>query len=32
MLGDCIWRVCGMIGKLIRRVYLLSQPPVPPSS
>jgi hypothetical protein len=24
MLGDCLWHVYGMIGKLERRVYLLS--------
>ena len=24
MLGDCLWHVYGMIGKLSRRVYLLS--------
>ncbi|HEX6931000.1 MAG TPA: class I SAM-dependent methyltransferase [Streptosporangiaceae bacterium] len=26
MLGDCIWHVYGMIGKLTRRAYLLSRP------
>jgi SAM-dependent methyltransferase len=26
MLGDCLWHVYGMIGKLTRRVYLLSSP------
>jgi SAM-dependent methyltransferase len=26
MLGDCLWHVYGMIGKLERRVYLLSRP------
>lgn len=26
MLGDCLWHVCGMIGKLTRRIYLLSAP------
>jgi SAM-dependent methyltransferase len=26
MLGDCLWHVYGMIGKLNRRVYLLSRP------
>jgi hypothetical protein len=26
MLGDCLWHVYGMIGKLARRIYLLSQP------
>jgi len=25
MLGDCLWRVYGMIGKLSRRVYILSR-------
>lgn len=25
MLGDCLWHVYGMIGKLDRRVYLLSR-------
>ena len=29
MLGDCLWHVYGMIGKLARRVYLLSAPDVP---
>lgn len=29
MLGDCLWHVYGMIGKLARRVYLLSAPGVP---
>jgi hypothetical protein len=24
MLGDCLWHVYGMIGKLNRRVYILS--------
>jgi ubiquinone/menaquinone biosynthesis C-methylase UbiE len=28
MLGDCLWHVYGMIGKLDRRVYVLSQPAV----
>ncbi len=27
MLGDCLWHVSGMIGKLTRRVYILSTPP-----
>ena len=27
MLGDCLWHVYAMIGKLTRRVYLLSGPP-----
>jgi len=27
MLGDCLWHVYAMIGKLTRRVYLLSVPP-----
>jgi ubiquinone/menaquinone biosynthesis C-methylase UbiE len=26
MLGDCLWHVYGMIGKLTRRAYLLSRP------
>ncbi len=26
MLGDCLWHVYAMIGKLVRRVYLLSAP------
>jgi SAM-dependent methyltransferase len=26
MLGDCLWSVYGMIGKLSRRVYVLSRP------
>jgi hypothetical protein len=26
MLGDCLWHVYGMIGKLTRCVYLLSRP------
>ncbi len=26
MLGDCLWHVYGMIGKLSRRVYLLERP------
>jgi hypothetical protein len=26
MLGDCLWHVYAMIGKLSRRVYLLSRP------
>ena len=26
MLGDCLWHVYAMIGKLERRVYLLSRP------
>jgi hypothetical protein len=26
MLGDCLWHVYGMIGKLERRVYILSRP------
>ena len=25
MLGDCLWHVYGMIGKLSRRVYILSR-------
>jgi len=25
MLGDCLWHVYGMIGKLDRRVYVLSR-------
>ena len=29
MLGDCLWPVYGMIGKLARRVYLLSAPDAP---
>ena len=29
MLGDCLWHVYGMIGKLARRVYLLSAPGAP---
>ena len=28
MLGDCLWHVYGMIGKLKGRVYLLSVLPV----
>jgi hypothetical protein len=27
MLGDCLWHVYAMIGKLTRRVYLLTAPP-----
>ena len=27
MLGDCLWHVYAMIGKLTRRVYVLSSPP-----
>ncbi len=26
MLGGCLWHVHGMIGKLTRRVYILSAP------
>jgi hypothetical protein len=26
MLGDCLWHVYGVIGKLTRRVYVLSRP------
>lgn len=26
MLGDCLWHIYGMIGKLNRRVYVLSLP------
>jgi hypothetical protein len=26
MLGDCLWHIYGMIGKLTRRAYLLSRP------
>jgi hypothetical protein len=26
MLGDCLWHVYGMIGKLTRHAYLLSVP------
>jgi hypothetical protein len=26
MLGDCLWHVYGMIGKLTRRVYVVSHP------
>jgi hypothetical protein len=29
MFGDCLWHVYAMIGKLTRRVYLLSHPPRP---
>jgi len=29
MLGDCLWHVYAMIGKLTRRVYLLSRPGPP---
>ena len=25
MLGDCLWHVYAMIGKLTRRIYLLSR-------
>ncbi len=31
MLGDCLWHVYAMIGKLSRRVYLLSRPGSVPS-
>lgn len=27
MLGDCLWHVHGMLGKLTRGVYILSAPP-----
>ena len=27
MLCDCLWHVHGMLGKLTRRVYILSTPP-----
>jgi hypothetical protein len=26
MLGDCLWHIYGMIGKLERRIYVLSRP------
>jgi SAM-dependent methyltransferase len=32
MLGDCLWHIYAQIGKLSRRIYLLSSPhPAPPS-
>ena len=32
MLGDCLWHVYTQIGKLSRRIYLLSSPPTEPES
>jgi SAM-dependent methyltransferase len=29
MLGDCLWHIYAQIGKLSRRIYLLSSPPPP---
>jgi hypothetical protein len=32
MLGDCLWHVYALIGKLSRRIYLLSSPDIGPAA
>lgn len=32
MLGDCLWHVYALIGKLSRRIYVLSSPDTGPTA